>query len=615
MKRILAFILFVFVAFTVFSAPAYPGRIILSQPDGSEIIVRQTGDEFFHQILHEGHPILKDSDGWWRYVIPTEEGMEIGPGIVGVDKLPEYNRDVFETYRPEEFLEYKEAEITTGKLRYPVILINFNDTETTFDNESMTTGMIEEVKKYYFEISNGQLELEFEVVGWYTAAEDHDYYGYDLWTEGNDANPRALVREAIEAADPFIDFSVFDNDGNGYVDNVIVIHQGTGQEMSGEATDIWSHSWSINSLQKDGVSLSSYTIQPELIDSGEMATIGVLCHEFGHALGLPDLYDTDGSSWAVGDWGLMAHGTWNYLHKPGDSPAHMTGWSKKKLGWQEPVNLNDLTGNLEILPVESNGNIYIYENSERPGTEYFLLENRQQLGYDSALPGHGLLIYHVDETGYQTNDFHRKVDIEEADNDGALDLHDRNDIGSPGDPFPGTSINRIFCSSSFPNSDFYNGESYLKLFDITESNGIINGKVYTENYRPFSSSYVLVGSREIFVHASSGEVHDYQIQDPEGVLISDLSDNGSIIMELETAAKRFDLTIEIAYTDDSTDTVSAQFFPFSYIIVSDGITQNKLVSIKEFGWDEIPDQWYGEDSIYWKWYDDNSISVFGIELE
>lgn len=605
----------IFFVSRVFAAPAYPGEIAIAQPDGSSILVRQIGDESFHQVLHEGYPILKDTKGWWKYVVPTKEGIEIGSNIVGVDAVPEYDRRIFETYRPEEVFEYEETEITIGRLRYPVILINFNDTEITFDNESIAVGMMEKVRDYYFEISEGQLELEFEVVGWYTAAEDHDYYGYDLWRKGNDAHPQELVAEAVEASDPFIDFSRFDNDGNGSVDNVIVIHQGTGQEMSGEATDIWSHSWSINSVQKDGVWISSYTIQPELIDNDEIATIGVLCHELGHALGLPDLYDTDSSSWAVGDWGLMAHGTWNYLNRPGDSPAHMTGWSKKKLGWLEPVALNNFAGNLQISPVEENGNVYIYENPERPGIEYFLLENRQQIGYDSALPGEGLLIYHVDESSSQNNDSHRKVDIEEADNDCSLDATDTADRGSTGDPYPGVTINKEFSSTSYPSSDFYNGFSQLKISDITEFNGNIILKAYTENYSPFSSSYILVGNREIFAHTSGDEIKDYQILDSEGVLISDFSDYDSIIIELEAVARRFDLAIDITYTDESTDTVTAQFFPFSYIIVSDGITEDKLVYIREFGWDEIPDLWTGEDSIYWKWYEDDSISVFGYELK
>jgi len=230
----------------------------------------------------------------------------------------------------------------------------------------------------------------------------------------------------------------------------------------------------------------------------ENGTIGVFCHEFGHALGLPDLYDTDGSSEGIGEWGLMAGGGWCYRTGDplGSSPSHFTAWSKERLGWLEPIVVTGNVMQIEIPPAESSPIAYRLWTNGQTGGEYFLVENRQNLGFDAGLTrrqkdfsltdSYGLLIYHVDNSGRQSNENRRIIDVEEAspyilngqgieqlDLKRILPTHEflfNGNRGDNGDPFPGFSqINNdatdyvgerdlgVFDENSIPNSKSNNG--------------------------------------------------------------------------------------------------------------------------------------------------------------
>lgn len=236
----------------------------------------------------------------------------------------------------------------TGSRKVLVILMNYSDkpmdggsTPTFYSN--LFNGADSSAlswKKYYQDMSNGQLNLEFTVVGPYAALHGYEYYGADAGgEEGNDSNPQELVAEAVEKADANgVDFSLYDNDSDGVVDGLIVIHQGSGQEFSSNANDIWSHMWTI-SATADGVRIKTYSLQPEYLEEVGDSTIGVFVHEFGHLLGLPDLYDTAYATDGVGKWSLMAGGSWNGP-KDGDVPAPLLAWERSFLGWADAKNIS-----------------------------------------------------------------------------------------------------------------------------------------------------------------------------------------------------------------------------------------------------------------------------------
>ncbi|MCP4568779.1 MAG: M6 family metalloprotease domain-containing protein, partial [FCB group bacterium] len=208
--------------------------------------------------------------------------------------------------------------------RVLIILIDFPDKSytggyasgTTADFDSLlfsyginSTGSMTE---YYLENSYGDFEVVGDVAGWYTAANNASYYtNYCDGSRGMGSYPnnsQKLIEEAVDAADASVDFSDYDNNNDGYVDGLFVVHAGTGYEDSGNDCEIHSHAWGINNRYRDGVWISGFSIEPEEEHMGGLIPIGVFCHEFGHMLGLPDLYDTDYSSSGIGRWGVMAGG-------------------------------------------------------------------------------------------------------------------------------------------------------------------------------------------------------------------------------------------------------------------------------------------------------------------
>lgn len=335
------------------------------------------------------------------------------------------------------------------------------------------------VTHYYLENSYGTfyitaVELPSDV-GWLTSSQTSTYYtsGGDYGLNYNyPNNAQKLVEEAVDAADDYVNFANYDNDNNGYVDGLMIVHAGQGAEYTSSLSDIWSHKWGISSRLKDGVYISTYAMMPEyFLSSGDM-TCGVFCHELGHVFGLPDLYDRDYESRGVGRWSVMAGGSWNGTN--GSSPAHFDAWCKIQLGFASAINVTTSMAGAAIPAVENTDTIYRLWTNGDAGTEYFLVENRQRTGYDSYLPSDGLLIWHIDDTmddgaGSPDNDNqwypgytaygNYLVALEQA--DGYWDLEKNNDSGDSGDPFPGVSGNTAFSPLTTPNSNDYNDASTL----------------------------------------------------------------------------------------------------------------------------------------------------------
>lgn len=183
---------------------------------------------------------------------------------------------------------------------------------TAFDNLIFGAGA-GTVRHMYHEMSYGTLTLVTvnlpSALGWQRLATNYSTYvnnAYGLGAYPN--NTQKLCEDLVDLVNPFVDFSDYDNDGNGYVDGLVLIHPGRGAELSGLTSDIWSHKWGISPRLRDGVYISAYSIQPEYWNAPGDITIGVYAHEIGHLFGLPDLYDTDGSSKGIGRWSLMAGG-------------------------------------------------------------------------------------------------------------------------------------------------------------------------------------------------------------------------------------------------------------------------------------------------------------------
>ena len=379
----------------------------------------------------------------------------------------------------------------TGSFKALVLLVNFSDNPSAVNPSFFDTLVFENqqgcVRHYYREVSYDALDIvtvDFpSTTGWQTAPQTYGYYVNGQYGLGSHPqNAQKLVEDLVDLVDPIVDFSQYDNDSDGEVDALMVVHAGAGAEFTASPDDIWSHKWGVTwswSLDlKDGVRIWEYTMQPEYWLSAYDMTCGVYCHELGHVFGLPDLYDTDYSSRGIGRWSLMAGGSWN--GSLGNSPAHPDGWCMTRLGYVTPTTVAVNTPGVEIPAVKDSPTIYKLWTDGSPANEYFLVENRQKIGYDSYLPHHGLLIYHVDDNvgDYGANDLewypgytdygHYKVALEQA--DGLWQMEQNLSSGDTGDPFPGSSDNRTFDGSSVPNSQSYAGtETYVRISNISDS--------------------------------------------------------------------------------------------------------------------------------------------------
>ncbi|MEI6949541.1 M6 family metalloprotease domain-containing protein [Paraflavisolibacter sp. H34] len=370
-----------------------------------------------------------------------------------------------------------------GIIRALMLLIKFSDLpnkNTVADFNNMMnqsnyrgTGSF---RDFYTVSSFGQLTVNTDVFGWYTAKQPYNHYGY-----GNDFYVSTdLVREAVDAAEAAgVDFSKYDNDRDGVVDGIIIAHAGPGAEEGGQEEYIWSHRWVLsgggNAVSYDGVRIDDYIINPERRTyTNDMTGRGVYCHEFGHNLGLPDLYDTDGGSEGMGNWSLMAAASWlGSEHTPGN----MCAWCRNELGWQTPALIS--SAGAYTLTASASRNDQIYRVNTPDSAEYFLLENRQKAGLDLSLPGKGLAIYHINTqktTGVARNfnqvnaDVTLKgVDLEEADGMDNMDYGWNR--GDQGDLYPSSyNGNKEFSDTTTPNAQTYGGaKSGITITGISQN--------------------------------------------------------------------------------------------------------------------------------------------------
>jgi immune inhibitor A len=371
----------------------------------------------------------------------------------------------------------KVNEYRTDTLKAIVILVDFIDNVGTapvahYDSLLSSCGCYPtgSMRDYYLEVSYGSVEFITTVVGWFRLPQPYTYYTDSSYGFGNyPMNAQRMAEDAVWAADSVVDFSLFDNDMDGYVDALFIVHAGPGAEVTGNVNHIWSHAWTtVNVPYVDSVYALHYSTEPE---DGK---IGVFSHEAGHAIfGLPDLYDYDYDSRGIGNWSLMAFGCWNNY---GRTPSHMDAYCRIQSGFVTPQIVTQNQDSVLIPNVTYNPIIYKLWQNGLPGTEYFLVENRLQSGFDSHLPWHGLLIYHVDETMPNNNNqwypghtgpYHYKVAVEQS--DGLWQLEQNSNSGNSGDPYPGTPNQPAYNDTTVPDTKDYDFIStYVAVENISD---------------------------------------------------------------------------------------------------------------------------------------------------
>lgn len=330
---------------------------------------------------------------------------------------------------------------------------------------------------FYKEMSYGKLNVTGKVVGWIRAPKPYSFYVDNQSGTGSSfpKNTPGLLTDALTAYCKANSLAPFDLNGDGFVDGLFLVHAGEGAEVQAtpakRKTMIWSHKWTLPTpFVNNGVKAFAYFTAPE------DGRLGVFSHEFGHFIGLPDLYDTSYRSRGIGDWCLMSGGSWG---GGGDTPARLSAWCLANLGWITPRNVKT-TANYKLKPLtlDKTDCLRVWTKGGA-NPEYFLLENRQQTGRDVSLPGSGLAVWHIDERqSDNTNPIAYKVGLVQADGKRAMELN--LDDGDAADLFPGPGkVTSVKDTGAFAPSTRANDGSPtgIAITSIKMTNGVVSLRV------------------------------------------------------------------------------------------------------------------------------------------
>ncbi len=485
----------------------------VTQPDGTELSVRLIGDEKSHcYITTDGKPLLTNEEGAYCYATLSTTGEVIASSVIArnvaqrsasdnafLASISTENVGDALLTRQQAKSKMRRANKSTGVGLMDTDCEHFGETHplvilVAFSNKSFSMsdplayyedflngdnftkdGGTGSCRKFYMDGSNNQYQPTFDVYGPATISSYSTYGANDAW--GNDKAPEQMVIDACKKLDSQIDFSKYDTNGDGKVDNIYIIYAGAGEASYGAESTIWPHQWTLtdagSSLTLDGVKIDSYGCCNEY-DQTKPSGIGTFCHEFGHVLGLPDLYSVSYNSaqyLTPGSWNVMDYGSYN---NDGRTPCTFGVYERNAFGWVDPIILDGAsTISLENI-LDSNTCAAVLTSSKN---EFFLLENRQQTGWDKYLPGHGLLIWHIDYSAsvwsnnvVNNTASHQYVDIEEANGKANND----DDSVMAGYPFPGTSRKTSFTDTTSPSMKTWSGTALnTPITNITEKNGII----------------------------------------------------------------------------------------------------------------------------------------------
>lgn len=498
----------------------------VTRPDGTTLRIKKTGDEAMHFTTTEDGILLHEANGVFTYARLTDDGIVESTGITahnldmrtagevnGATLLDNIDMDRIakmrnvDLRRAQSYIPYgriipegmqrapqtglglvKSTFPTKGSTKGLIILVEYKDVKfTTEDPKRFFNDMINKkgfneyggtgsALDFFTEQSGGQFTPKFDVYGPVTLNGNRAAYGGND-SNGSDKNPAGMVAQAVKALDATVDFSQYDTDNDGEIDNVYVFYAGQGEASYGPDESVWPHSWDVRSggytVTVDGKRLGHYACSNEW-ESSRPDGVGTFIHEFSHVMGLPDLYSTGSSTLTCtpGAYSCMDYGPYN---NDGCTPPNYSAYELNALGWFEPITLSGAeslsldpitSGRFALIPTESNN-------------EFFLIENRQQTGWDTFIPGHGMLIWHID---YVANVFsqnipnndssHQYVDIVEANSQ----PNNMSVAAMEGWPFPGSQNKTEFTSTTKPALKSWAGKAInLPITNIEESeDGIIS---------------------------------------------------------------------------------------------------------------------------------------------
>ena len=437
----------------IFAVPANPAPTTLIQSDGSEITVHLRGDEFFSWYeTTDGYTLLRQENGDFVFATLDQDFELVSTTVLATNpnnRTPKHTEFLQKTGRHavslsenmqrglenrrvrNELFEQRSrrrSPVVPASQQGPqigrqmVVLVEFADVHfrTSYTGTSLSgkelfdsimnaenhtmNGAMGSVRQYFLDVSNGMFDAQSTIFGPVRLGQNRAFYGGNLNDEeGEDIRPHIMVQQALQIlADQGEDFTPFVNPATGFVDGVHVIFAGCGEENRPNCPPdaIWSHKWVVSGtatpMTIGNATFDTYSVSPELAGGSESTTpthIGVIAHELGHSLlGWPDSYSVGSNCVDFGNWCVMANGVWN---NQGRTPAKPSAWFVVDAGWVEERVLD--TPQNVTMPNPAQNRVIYRINTQTIG-EYFLLDNRQTIGWDNYIPSSGLLISHVDRT-------------------------------------------------------------------------------------------------------------------------------------------------------------------------------------------------------------------------
>ncbi len=503
---------------SAYAIPAKPEWRTVKQPDGSEIVVRSFGDEKFHYTLtSDNRLVVADTDGVFRYATVNDRGEMIPTEFTAApaEKLSAEASEFLSTLSPVTDMISHAAERrsqsdmfrapsrvpsnmqtddfpVTGEQPVLVVLVEYQDVKFNIPNPQdyfhrllneegfSDDGGTGSARDYFLESSSGLFRPRFDVYRPITLANNMQYYGGNTYY-GNDARPEEMAIEACQALDAEVDFSQYDRDNDGFIDNVFVIYAGYGEaDTTNKPNTVWPHAyWIYKGAGKrvvlDGKLLDHYACSNELNADSKPCGISTVCHEFSHVMGLPDLYTTNDANYHTPlEWSVLDAGCYN---NDGRTPPAYSAFERMSLGWLKPIEITQAT---EVMIPEISSNVaFLIPTSN--DNEFFLFENRQKHGWDSYLPGHGMLIWRINysksvwDANAVNNSASQRVDVIEA---GGAKSSMGYPISSSSDSWPGLQRRTSFTGTTTPAFTTTSGEVVdFPITAITETNGIIKFSV------------------------------------------------------------------------------------------------------------------------------------------
>lgn len=578
MKRILISAVLSLCAAMTFAIPAKKSWKVVSQSDGTTIKVSQAGDEHLHYYITEDNvPIYEAADNRYCY-LTIESGKLHNSGVLAHESAARSAKElqVMNTIhdlapiarqmaakkrsaakrcvRPDRLPSKDDISVFKGSKKALVILAAFSDKSFSKGDDAIVkfydevlnqegysqNGAAGSVHDYFKDMSRGEFDLTFDIVGPVKVSKSATYYGGPSPIMGGTDHIGEFITEAIKKADEKcdIDWKKYDWDDDGEVEQVFVLYAGYGQATGGPTGTIWPNAWTLDeALQNsdgnggfsiDGVFINQYACSNELyLDSGTVPMgLGVFCHEFSHCMGLPDMYDTNyGSTPTMGDWDLLAGGSYNGPHGIGWCPAGWTSYERAYAGWLELTELKagDIIKGMTSLE-EADGKAYVIYNDNHKD-EYYLLENHKGMGWDKYTPENGLLIIHVDYD---------------------KDLFDNNIVNSKGEFTPAEGYDRYFTNdhprmAPFSRVRSIQNDTYFYTYPMDAPRGVVDS--LTDTSKPAAELYNAL--------ADGSKLMGKPVYNIEK------DDDGNISFTFMTKEKETDAIQDIAMAEDTTgdDTV------------------------------------------------------------